>query len=152
MSLPESWRTHGNNHVFRIERELLIGYQGELEDALAVSGDSETLNTSFVERMNLTVRQGVSYLRRRSTCHARCYERLEDQLELFRCYYNFVRPHLGLKCGREVGTPAMQAGLVATKLTFREIFAAGARQIVFVFIPVDFRERRDIIYEQRWVA
>jgi len=34
-------------------------------------------------------------------------------------YYNFVRSHLALKFGSEVRNPAMQAGLVAKRLTFR---------------------------------
>ena len=46
----------------------------------------------------------------------------EEHLELLRCHYNFVRPHGALKFGREVRTPAMQAGLATRRLTFREIF------------------------------
>jgi hypothetical protein len=69
------------------------------------------LNTSFVERLNLTIRQGSAYLGRRTICHARWRERLEEHLELFRCYYNFISTHRALKFGREVRTPAMQAGL-----------------------------------------
>ena len=38
-------------------------------------------------------------------------------LELLRCYYNFVRPHGALKFGREIRTPAMQAGLTTRRLT-----------------------------------
>ena len=45
-------------------------------------------------------------------------------LELLRCYYNFVRPHGALKHGREIRTPAMQAGLSTRRLTFRDIFLA----------------------------
>ena len=33
--------------------------------ALWASEDSETLNTAFVERLNLTIRQGSAYVRRR---------------------------------------------------------------------------------------
>ena len=51
---------------------------------------------------------------------------LAGQLELLRCYYNFVRSHMALRFGREVRTPAMQAGLVDRKLTFRDIFTAVA--------------------------
>ena len=40
------------------------------------------------------------------------------------CYYNFVRPHGALKFGREIRTPAMQAGLTTRRLTFRDIFLA----------------------------
>src|SRR5262245_18499021 len=46
----------------------------------------------------------------RTICQARWKERLEDHIELFRCYYNFIRPHSALKFGREIRTPAMQAG------------------------------------------
>ena len=49
---------------------------------------------------------------------------LDEHLELFRCYYNFVRSHGALKFGREIRTPAMQAGLTTRRLTFRDIFLA----------------------------
>ena len=79
-----------------------------------------------MERLNLTIRQGSAYLQRRSPAHARSGQCLDGQLELLRCYYNFIRPHLGLKFGPEVRTPAMQADLVNRKLTFRDVFAAVA--------------------------
>ncbi len=74
------------------------------------SEDSSTLNTSFIERLNLTIRQGSAYLSRRTLSHARSQAKLEEHLELRRCHYNFVRPHSALKFGRETRTPAMQAG------------------------------------------
>ena len=69
-------------------------------DALNNSEDSSTLNTSFIERLNLTIRQSSAYLSRRTLSHARSTERLDEHLELLRCYYNFVRPHGALKFGR----------------------------------------------------
>jgi len=45
-------------------------------------------------------------------------------MELLRCHYNFVRPHRALKFGREVRTPARQAGLTNRALTLREVFAS----------------------------
>ena len=68
---------------------------------------------------NLTIRQSSAYLSRRTLSHARSTERLDEHLELLRCYYNFVRPHGALKFGREIRTPAMQAGLTTRRLTFR---------------------------------
>ena len=82
------------------------------------------MNTSFIERLNLTIRQSSAYLSRRTLSHARSTERLDEHLELLRCYYNFVRPHGALKFGREIRTPAMQAGLTIRRLTFRGIFLA----------------------------
>ena len=102
----------------------------------ASSEDSSKLNTSFIERLNLTIRQGSAYLCRRTICHARWKERLEDHLELLRCYYNFIRPHRALKFGLEVRTPAMQAGLVSRRLSFREVFISVPERILFVVIII----------------
>ena len=86
--------------------------------------EPERAHTSFVERLNLTIRQGSAYLRRRSPCHARCTDRLRWHVELLRCHYTFVRPHSALKFGRETRTPAMQAGLVSTRMNWNDIFTA----------------------------
>ena len=61
-------KTRRNDRVVRVERRRRIGTAGRLKAALWESEDSETLNTSFVERLNLTIRQGSAYLRRRSPC------------------------------------------------------------------------------------
>ena len=113
-----------NDRVVRVERRTRIGAAWRWEQALDDSEDSEKLNTSFIERLNLTIRQGSAYLFRRTICYARRRERLAAHLELLRCYYNFVRPHRALKFGREVRTPAMQAGLTKRRLTLREIFSS----------------------------
>jgi transposase-like protein/IS1 family transposase len=102
-------KTRRNNLVIKVERRAVIGAPWRLEEALRHSEDSSKLNTSFIERLNLTIRKGSAYLSRRTICHERWKERLEDHLELLRCYYNFVRPHRVLKFGREVRTLAMQA-------------------------------------------
>ena len=74
------------------------GWHGESDEAaLLASEDSETLNTSFVERLNLTIRQGSAYLHRRSPCHARGADQLRGHVELLRCYYIFIRPHRALR-------------------------------------------------------
>ena len=117
-------KTRRNNRVVRVERRVKIGTARHLKEALLESEDSETLNTSFVERLNLTIRQGSAYLRRRSPCHARCEDQLRGHVELLRCHYNFVRRHRGLKFGSVCRTPAMQAGLVSKPLTLSDIFSA----------------------------
>ena len=138
------WR---EGRVSKVIRKLVIGSDSHLEAALVRSEDSSTLNTSFVGRLNLTIRQGSAYLRRKTPCHARRREYLDQHLELLRCYYNFVRPHRALKFGQETRTPAMQAGLVSRRLSFREIFlsipgqrgstpARGPRLLLCVLILV----------------
>ena len=110
--------------MIRVERRTSIRAAWRREQAWRDSEDSAKLNTSFIERLNLTIRQGSAYLFRRTIGHARRRERLEAYLELLRCYYNFVRPHRALKFGREVRTPATQAGLTTPRLTLREIFSS----------------------------
>ncbi len=63
-------------------------------------------------------------MRRRSPCHARGADQLRGDIELLRCYYNFIRPHRALRFGRETRTPAMQAGLVNERLAWSDIFTA----------------------------
>ena len=100
-----------------------MGASWRFAEALTKSEDSSTLNTSFIERMNLTIRRGSAYLSRRTLAHARLRRGFEEHLELLRChFYNFVRPHGALKFGCEIRTPAMQAGLATRRLTFREVF------------------------------
>ena len=115
-------KTRRNDRIVKVERRALMGASWRFEEALINSEDSSTLNTSFIERMNLTIRQGSAYLSRRTLSHARSEEKLEEHLELLRCHYNFVRPHGALKFGRETRTPAMQAVLATRRLTFREVF------------------------------
>ena len=53
--VPKERRKDG---VVRVERRLATGSKYQLEEALFRSEDSCKLNTSYIERLNLTVRQG----------------------------------------------------------------------------------------------
>ena len=124
------------NRVVRVDRRLLLGTDAELEEALLFSEDSSTLNTSFIERHNLTIRQGSAYLGRRTPCHARRTEFLVGHMALLMAYYNFMRPHRALKFGTTLRTPAMQAGLVKKCLSFRDLFTSQEAFFLFYLIVV----------------
>jgi len=145
-------KTRRNDCVIKIERRAVIGAAWRFEQALRDSEDSSKLNTSFIERLNLTIRQGSAYLFRRTIGYARWEERLENHLELLRCYYNFIRPHRALKFGPEIRTPAMQAGLVCKQLSFREVFVAEPRRILFVVVFIDVTLDAGRVREQRLAA
>ena len=125
-----------DNRVVRVDRKLILGTQAALEEALFHSEDSSTLNTSFIERHNLTIRQGCSYLGRRTPCHARRTKLLEGQVALLMAYYNFVRPHSALRFGETVRTPAMQAGLVRRRLSLRDVFTSQVAFFLFFLMVV----------------
>jgi hypothetical protein len=58
-------KTRRNDRIVKVERRGLIGDALRLEEMLRDSEDSSKLHTSFVERLNLTIRQGSAYLFRR---------------------------------------------------------------------------------------
>ena len=126
-------KTRRNDRVTKVDRRMIIGDKREFDKALLNSEDSETLNTSFIERLNLTIRQSTSFLTRRTTCFARIEEFMENQLDILRCHYNFLRPHRGLKFGPEIRNPAMQTGLAKRRLSFRDVFT-------FLFVIIWMRQ------------
>jgi IS1 family transposase len=75
----------------------------------------KTVNTSYVERFNLTLRNCLCSLVRRTLAAAKLKGELEGQMFLFQVYYNFIRPHMSLTVGKGRGkekrTPAIAAGL-----------------------------------------
>ena len=124
-------KTRRTDRVVRVERRRRIGPAGRLQAARWESADSETLNTSFVERLTRTIRQGSAYVRRRSPCHARSTDQLHGHGDRLRCSYNVIRPHRAWQCGRETRTPAMHAGLVNAPMNWSDIFTAPAALYAF---------------------
>ena len=93
-----------------------------------------TIQTAFVERVNLTLRQSVAGLTRRRWSMAVAPAELEAHLMWYRAYYHFSSPHESLRLthtltnakGEEVvryrnRTPAMAAGLMRRRLTVKEL-------------------------------
>ena len=119
-------KTRRNERVGRVARRRRIGTAGRLQAARWESEDSETLHTSFVERLTLTIRQGSAYVRRRSPCHARGADQLHGHVDRLRGSDHVIRPHRALQCGRETRTPAMHAGLVNAPMNWSDIFTAPA--------------------------
>ena len=129
--VAKKWK---KNRVTKVAREIVIGERWQIKHALECSEDSKKLNTSFIERLNLTIRRNISYLHRKTPGHAREPEALVGQLQLQQCYYNFIRPHMALKFGPEVWTPAMMAGIAKRKLTWRDILEGRIIGILLVLL------------------
>ena len=133
------------DQVVQVDRRLLLGTNEELEEALFQSEDSSTLNTSFIERHNLCIRQSSAYLSRRTPCHARRPEFLINHMALLMMYYNFVRVRMALNFGKTLKTTAMQAGLAQKRLSFRDIFAGQA--VFFFVLIVIFGKLQQIVFQ-----
>ena len=127
-------KTLRNNRSVKVVQKLIVGTLDQRSQALMQSEDSTTVNTAFIERLNLTFRQCCASLGRRRLSHARAQSQLADHLELVRWFYNFMRPHRALKCGKVIRTPAMQAGLVTKRLRFRDLFRLTSPLVTHIVI------------------
>lgn len=91
-------------------------------------GLSDLIQTAFIERVNLTIRQSVAPLRRKTWSLAQSEHALLMHGQWWRLYYHFVRDHSllrtpmpGLKGRYRSQTPAMTAGLTDRVWTVGEL-------------------------------
>jgi IS1 family transposase len=82
--------------VISVTIEVVFGSVREMLSHLKALG-MKKINTSFVERMNLTLRHLVSRLRRKGLTFSKKRQYLKWHLNLAVAYYHFVRPHRGLR-------------------------------------------------------
>lgn len=135
---------YSSGRLVRTNWKLIWGPKWRLDAARSRSEDSKKPNTSYVERLHLTVRRGCSYLHRRTNGRMRKRRCLGENLALQHCHYNFVRPHASLKLGKQKRTPAMQAGIFDRPLTLREIFSWVPKPDPWLDrLPVDESRRQD---------
>jgi hypothetical protein len=107
--------------VVEVKRHILFGSADDLIQVLATDRCGTQINTSYVERDNLTSRHSNGRLGRKTLSHAKKKAYLQRHIDLEDAIYNFVRPHSALKVklcqpaahGRlwQQRTPAMAAGL-----------------------------------------
>jgi len=80
-----------------VEHRFVWGLPEEYISRLKANGLSGNINTSFVERANLTIRQSILKLTRRTWGPAQFTSELEDHLYWWLAYYHFARPHESLR-------------------------------------------------------
>jgi IS1 family transposase/transposase-like protein len=83
--------------VIGVTQRVVYGGLEQIEVRLAQDGVGQGINTAFIERLNLTIRQLVSALARKVITLAKSESGLETQLSLCRAYYNFCLPHVALR-------------------------------------------------------
>jgi IS1 family transposase len=93
-------KRRGPRRVTFAHTRMVWGKRRELSARLQAAGLKACIQTAFVERVNLTFRQGVSSLARRTWSYAHTQRHLLLHLEWFRLYYHLVRPHESLALAR----------------------------------------------------
>jgi IS1 family transposase/transposase-like protein len=126
-------KSYRRRRLVGVTHRVVFGTQLAIEQVLAACG--WTINTAFIERLNLDIRQRVAAVGRRVNTLCRGEESLRDQLVLFQTYHNFVVPHTSLRQPLPVTeatnggsakvwrpcTPAMAAGLTDHVWSLKEV-------------------------------
>ena len=88
------------------------GTRAEWQRRVTALGFSGKIQTAYVERANLTLRELVAPLARRTWSITRSHESLMLAIQWGLCYYHFIRPHQSLQLSRaRQRTPTMAARL-----------------------------------------
>jgi IS1 family transposase len=127
-------KTVRRRRLVAVTHRVVFGTLDAVNQVLAPLGWQ--INTAFVERLNLTIRQHVAAIGRRVSTLCKGADGLCQQLALYHGYYNFCLPHASLrqplpqpeptngpgsaKVWRPC-TPAMAAGLTDHVWTLREV-------------------------------
>ncbi|MBK8754265.1 MAG: hypothetical protein IPL99_22675 [Candidatus Competibacteraceae bacterium] len=141
-------RTGGR--ITAISTHVVFGDPAVVAARLAQSPVSQTINTSFVERDNLTQRQQNRRLTRRTNGFSKALSGFEKQLWLSLAYYPFVLPHDSLRHPRPIteptrgsgsprrwcpSTPAMAAGVTDPVWTTQELLSYRVSPLYWTECP-----------------
>jgi len=127
-------KTVRRRRLVDVQHRVVFGTLEAVQQVLAACGWQ--INTAFVERLNLSLRQHVAAIGRRVSTLCKGEDGLGQQLALYHVYYNFVLPHTSIRqpmpqpvpthgTGSATQwrpcTPAMAAGLTDHVWTLREV-------------------------------
>jgi IS1 family transposase len=139
MPLPELLyaqvvKSYRRRRLVGVQHRVVFGTTERVQQVLLACG--RKMNTAFVERLNLDIRQRVAAVGRRVNTLCQGEDGLQHQLVLFQSYHNFVLPHASLRQplagpiptqgtgSAQVWrpcTPAMAAGLTDHVWSLREV-------------------------------
>src|SRR6266446_1840440 len=88
-------KTVRRRRLVRVSHRVVFGTLEAVQQVLAACGWQ--INTAFIERVNLSIRQHVAAVGRRITTLCKGEEGLRQQLALYHTYYNFCLPHTSLR-------------------------------------------------------
>jgi hypothetical protein len=88
-------KTVRRRRLVGVKHRVVFGTLEAIEQVLATCGWK--INTAFVERLNLDIRQRVAAVGRRVNTLCQGEDGLHHQLVLFQAYHNFVLPHSSLR-------------------------------------------------------
>ena len=115
------------DRVVDMVQRVVFGKADEVLKALDID-EGRRISTSYVERINLTIRNSLARFIRRGMNCSKSLDRHSHVFDFFQAWYNFVKPHDSLKLevpqGRRkwsLRTPAMAEGITDHIWTLKEL-------------------------------
>jgi hypothetical protein len=137
---PQVVKSYRRRRIVRVTHRVVFGTQLASEQVLARWG--WTITTSFVERLNLDIRQRVAAIGRRVSTLCQGEAGWRDQLALFQVYHNFVLPHASLRQPLLIPDPTNGRGSVRVWWPCTPAMAAGVtdqvwslKEVLFYRVP-----------------
>jgi IS1 family transposase len=116
-------KTMRRRRLVDVKPRVVFGTREAVGQVLAACGWK--INTAFVERLNLDIRQRVAAIGRRVNTLCQGEAGLRHQLALFQVYHNFVLPHASLRQPLLVPEPTNGRGSVKVWRPCTPAMAAG---------------------------
>jgi IS1 family transposase len=134
--------------VVKVTTKVVFGTAEAIQACLQASSVSETINTSFVERNNLTCRQANRRLARKTLSYSKDLSWLEKHLWLNLAYYHFVLPHTSLARSLPQPQPTRGSGSLKKRQPVTPAMAAGITDHIWTMeelltyrVPPNFRNQ-----------
>jgi IS1 family transposase len=127
-------KSYRRRRIMGVKYRVVFGTMERVQQVLSACGHK--INTVFVERLNLDIRQRVAAVGRRVNTLCQGKDGLQHQLAVYHMYYNFVLPHSSLRQPLPVPevtngrgsakvwrpcTPAMAAGVTDHVWSLQEV-------------------------------
>jgi hypothetical protein len=116
-------KTVRRRRLVRVRHRVVFGTLETVNAVLAPLGCQ--INTAFIERLNLSMRQHVAAIGRRVTTLCKGEDGVRQQLALDQVYYNFCLPHASLRQPLPQLVPTNGAGSAKTWRPCTPAMAAG---------------------------
>jgi IS1 family transposase len=133
-------QSYRRRRLVGVTHRVVFGTRLAIEQILAQCG--WTINTAFVERLNLDVRQRVAAIGRRVNTLCQGEAGVRDQLVLFQVYHNFVLPHASLRQALDEPIPTPRMGSARLWRPYTPAMAAGLtdhiwslKEVLFYRVP-----------------
>ena len=95
LSYAQVVKSYRRRRIVGVKHRVVFGTLEHVHQGLVACG--RKINTAFVERLNLDIRQRVAAVGRRVNTLCQGEEGLRQQLTVYHAYYNFCLPHASLR-------------------------------------------------------